>query len=64
LGVFFSAEGPQHKNTFGKMIQRSALLLSKVLKTKALRRSNDVETPKLPSTSAQIKLRRKRLDRP
>jgi hypothetical protein len=24
LGVFFSAEGPQCKNTFGKMIQRLA----------------------------------------
>jgi hypothetical protein len=42
LGVF-SAEGPQDKNTFGKMIQRSALLLPKVLKTKTLRRSNDAK---------------------
>jgi hypothetical protein len=24
LGVFFSAEGPQGKNTFGKMIQKLA----------------------------------------
>jgi hypothetical protein len=24
LGVFFSAEGPQEKNTFGQMIQRIA----------------------------------------
>jgi hypothetical protein len=24
LGVFFSAEGPQGKNTFGKIIQRLA----------------------------------------
>jgi hypothetical protein len=43
LGVFFSVEGPQDKNTFGKMIQRSTLLLLKVLKTKTLRRSNNVE---------------------
>jgi hypothetical protein len=64
LGVFFSAEGPQDKDTFDKMIQRSALLLPKVLKTKTLRRSNNVETPKLPSASTQIKQRRKRLDRP
>jgi hypothetical protein len=40
LGVFFSTEGRQDKNTFGKMIQKSSLLLLKVLKTKTLRRGN------------------------
>jgi hypothetical protein len=43
LGVFFSTEGPQDKNTFGKMIQKSSLLLPKVLKTKTLRRGNIVK---------------------
>jgi hypothetical protein len=37
LGVFFFAEGPQGKNTFGKVIQRSSFPLPKVLKTKTLR---------------------------
>jgi hypothetical protein len=40
LGVFFSAEGPQDKNTFGKMIQKSSLPLPKILKRKTLHRSN------------------------
>jgi hypothetical protein len=40
LGVLFSAEGPQDKNTFSKMIQKSSLPLPKVLKTKTLRRNN------------------------
>jgi hypothetical protein len=40
LGVFFSAEGTQGKNTFGRVIQRSPFPLQKVLKTKTLRRSN------------------------
>jgi hypothetical protein len=40
LGVFFSAEGPQDKNTFGKVIPKSPLLLQKVQKTKASLRSN------------------------
>jgi hypothetical protein len=34
LGVFFSVEGPQDKNTFGKVILKFSLLPSKVLKTK------------------------------
>jgi hypothetical protein len=40
LGVFFSAEGPQDKNTFSKVILKSPLLLPKVLKTKTSLRSN------------------------
>jgi hypothetical protein len=40
LGVFFSAEGPQDKNTFDKMIQKPSLPLPKILKTKTLRRTN------------------------
>jgi hypothetical protein len=43
LGVFFSAEGTQDKNTFGKVIHKSSLLLPKGLKTKTLRRSNDAK---------------------
>jgi hypothetical protein len=40
LGVFFLVEDAQDKNTFGKMIQKSSLPLSKVLKMKTLHRSN------------------------
>jgi hypothetical protein len=43
LGVFFSAEGPQDKNTFGKVIQKSSLLLPKVIKMKTSLRSNDAK---------------------
>jgi hypothetical protein len=43
LGDFFYTEGPQDKNTFGKVIQKSSLLLPKVLKTKTLHRSNDAK---------------------
>jgi hypothetical protein len=43
LGVFFSAEDPQDKNTFGKVMLKSSLLLPKVLKTKTSLRSNDVK---------------------
>jgi hypothetical protein len=66
-GYYWGSSSPPKvlkEDTFGKMIQRSALLLPKVLKTKTLRRSNDVETPKLLSALAQINQRRKRLDRP
>jgi hypothetical protein len=45
LGVFSSAEGPQDKDTFGKMIQRSSLLLLKALKTKTLRGSSIAKLP-------------------
>jgi hypothetical protein len=40
LGVFFSTEGPQDKNTFDKMIQKSSFSLTKALKTKTLRKGN------------------------
>jgi transposase InsO family protein len=43
VGVFFSAEGPQDKNTFDKVILKSSLLLPKVLKTKTSLRSNDAK---------------------
>jgi hypothetical protein len=43
LGVFFSAEGPQDKNTFSKVIQKSSLFLPKVSKTKSLLESNDAK---------------------
>jgi hypothetical protein len=43
LGVFFSAEGPQNKNTFDKVILKSSLLLSKVFKMKTSLRSNDAK---------------------
>jgi hypothetical protein len=41
LGVFFSAEGAQSKNTFGKVILKVLPLLPMVLKTKTSPRSND-----------------------
>jgi hypothetical protein len=64
LGVFFSAEGPQDKNTFGKMIQRSSLPLLKILETKNLRGSNIAKCRSYHTSSVQVKQRKKRPDRP
>jgi hypothetical protein len=41
--VFFSAECPQDKNIFGKVIQKSSLLLPKILKTKTSLRRHDAK---------------------
>jgi hypothetical protein len=35
LGVFFSAEGPQDKDTIGKVILKISFFLSKVLKRRS-----------------------------
>jgi hypothetical protein len=43
LGVFFSTEGPQDKNTFDKVILNSSLLVPKPLKTKISLRSNNAK---------------------
>jgi hypothetical protein len=41
VGGFFSAEGAESKNTFGKVILKVMPLLPMVLKTKTSPRSND-----------------------
>jgi hypothetical protein len=41
LGVFFSAKGPQNKDTIDKVVLKISLFLLKVLKTKTSHKSND-----------------------
>jgi hypothetical protein len=43
VGVFLSTEGNHDKNIFSKVILKSSLLLTKVLKTKTSLRSNDAK---------------------
>jgi hypothetical protein len=62
LGVFFSAEGSQDKNTFGKMIHKSSFSLPKILKT--LSRSSIAKCRSYHSTSVQVKQKKKRPDKP
>jgi hypothetical protein len=64
LGVFFYAEAPQDKNTFGKMIQKSSLPLPKILKTKSLHGSSIAKCRSYHSASVQVKQKKKRPDRP
>jgi hypothetical protein len=67
LGVFFSAEGPQGKNTFGKMIQTIAeasfsLSLAPQDEDSVYRRQ--CEVPKLNDFSPDQAKKEKGLDRP
>jgi hypothetical protein len=64
LGVFFSAKGPQDKNTFGKIIQKSSLPLPRILKTKTLHGSSVAKCRSYRSASVQVKQKKKRLDKP
>jgi hypothetical protein len=64
LGVFFSTEGPQDKNTFGKMIQKSSLPLLKILKMKTLHGSSIAKCRSYRSASVQVKQKKKRPNKP
>jgi hypothetical protein len=64
LGVFFSTEGPQDINTFGKVPQEVRPLSAEGSQDKGLGKDQKRKTPKLPIASAQIKQRVKILDRP
>jgi hypothetical protein len=64
LEVFFSAGGPQDINTFGKVPQEVRPPSVEGSQDEDLEKEQQCRTPKLPIASAQIKQRRKRLDRP
>jgi hypothetical protein len=44
LGVFFSAEGPQDKDTIGKVILKISFFLSKVLKRRSRLKATVLKT--------------------
>jgi hypothetical protein len=64
LGVFFSVEGPHDINTFGKVPQEVRPPSAEGFQDEDLGKEQQCRTPKLSVASAQIKQRRKRLDRP
>jgi hypothetical protein len=55
LGVSFSTEGPQNKDTIGKAMLKTSLLLPKVLKTKISLKKQRWQVLKLPLASYQAK---------
>jgi hypothetical protein len=60
LGVFFSAEGPERKNTFGKMIQKLGL----TLRDEAQGLWRQCKVPKVNSFGPDQAKKEKGLDRP
>jgi hypothetical protein len=52
LGVFFSTEGPQDKNTFGKMTQEVSLSSAEGSQDEDLGKKQQCRTPKLSSLSS------------
>jgi hypothetical protein len=67
LGVFFSAEGPQGKNTFDKMIQKLAEVtfsLGSILQDEAQLLYRQCKMPKVDGFGPDQAKKKKGLDRP